>query len=543
MYKLFILYLFVGSAYSQITQQWVSYYNGPGPSNLAGDIVLASATDADGNTYVTGRSANQNFPAYGFDIATVKFNSAGVIQWSTRFSGPQNRNDQGHGIAVDGSGNVYVTGYTETNSSDAEMITIKYNSAGVQQWTVQYSSTYSTAKAFSIALDNLNNVYITGWCDTLNGGLGVSKYTTIKYNNAGALQWVRKYDFNNGGSEAVAVKTDSMANVYVTGRSFALGSTQWDYATIKYNSNGVQQWVSRFTSANSITDDEAAAMSVDNLGNVYVTGKGSFTSGAPFDYVTVKYNSSGAEQWNVRYNGPGNQSDIANCISIDPSGNIYTGGGSWGGAAEGYDFAVVKYNSAGIQQWAARNNYSSSDYVYTILTDNLSNIYVSGYDGAYKTIKYNSNGTELWNVRFTASTVSNDYYPILGKDLQNNIYISGSSIQSSQNYYDYTVIKYSQSSGIQLIGNNIPDKFFIGQNFPNPFNPVTKIKFDIPFAGNVSLKVYDIEGYLINIIIDGYLRAGTYEAEFDGSRLSSGVYFYTVSAGKHKETKKMILLK
>lgn len=541
--RILIILFLSYNLYSQVSQQWASYYNGPGPSGLASDIVLASATDAQGNTYITGRSANANFPGYGFDIATVKFNSSGVQQWSVRYSGVQNRNDQGQSIAVDGTGNVYVTGYEEISPSDAKMITIKYNSSGIHQWTASYTSSYSTAIGNSIALDGLNNVYITGWSDTLISGSGKRQYTTIKYNLAGIQQWVKKYNFSNSDAEAVMIKTDASANVYITGRSNAIGTTQWDFATVKYNTNGDQLWVSRFSSSNGISEDAAAAMCLDNNGNVYVTGKGSFTSGAPYDYVTVKYNSSGAEQWGARYNGTGNQSDAANCIAVDAAGNVYVSGGSLGGAAEGYDFATVKYSSSGIQQWAARYNNSSADYIYSMLIDDSENIYVSGFDGAYKTIKYNSAGSELWGMRFNTGTMNTDYLPYISKDNQNNIYISGSSIVSSQNSYDYTVIKNSQVTGVQIINSEIPKEFTLGQNYPNPFNPATKIRFSVPKENIVILAVYDVRGKGISVITNSYLKAGVYEAEWDASSVASGMYFYRLTTGGFSETKKMILIK
>ncbi len=539
---LFILFISC-SLYSQVTQQWVSYYNGPGPSNLASDIVLASTTDALGNTYVTGRSANANFPGYGFDIATVKFNSSGIQQWSARYSGVQNRNDQGQAIAVDGTGNVYVTGYEEINSSDARMITIKYNSSGIQQWTAAYSSSYSTAIGNSIALDGSNNVYITGWCDSLISGSGKRQYTTIKYDSGGIQQWIKKYNFGNSDAEAVMIKTDASANVYVTGRSNALGTTQWDFATIKYNTNGDQLWVSRFSSSNGITDDEASALFVDNSGNVYVTGKGSFTSGSPFDYVTVKYNSSGSEMWVSRYNGTGNQSDAATCIAADNNGNIYVGGGSYGGASEGTDFAVIKYNSSGIQQWVSRYNNSVNDQISSLALDDSSNIYVTGVDGAYKTIKYSNSGVEKWSTRFTPNTISADYLPFVSLDGQRNVIISGSSISSPQNSYDYTVIKYSQITGIQTVSTETPAEFRLFQNYPNPFNPSTKIRFSVMNSSFVSLEVYNSIGELILRLAESYLKPGVYEFDWNASGLSSGAYYYRLTSGKLTECRKMLLIK
>jgi hypothetical protein len=98
------------------------------------------------------------------------------------------------------------------------------------------------------------------------------------------------------------------------------------------------------------------------------------------------------------------------------------------------------------------------------------------------------------------------------------------------------------------LSNEIPDSYSLFQNFPNPFNPSTKIRMDIPSlvrrgAGVVVLKVYDILGCEIKSLVNEQLVPGTYEVDFDGSNLPSGIYFYRLQAGDYVETKKMILLK
>ena len=88
-----------------------------------------------------------------------------------------------------------------------------------------------------------------------------------------------------------------------------------------------------------------------------------------------------------------------------------------------------------------------------------------------------------------------------------------------------------------------PTKFELGQNYPNPFNPVTNIKFSIPKEGYASLKVFDMTGKLIATYLEGHVKAGKYNAEIDGTTLSSGTYFYTLKADRFSDTKKMILIK
>ncbi len=103
--------------------------------------------------------------------------------------------------------------------------------------------------------------------------------------------------------------------------------------------------------------------------------------------------------------------------------------------------------------------------------------------------------------------------------------------------------------GINQISTEIPDKFFLSQNYPNPFNPVTKIKFDIPNTPSpsgrvgVGLIIYDALGKEVQILVNQQLSPGTYEVDFDGSNLPSGVYYYKLETNNFSETKKMVLIK
>lgn len=97
--------------------------------------------------------------------------------------------------------------------------------------------------------------------------------------------------------------------------------------------------------------------------------------------------------------------------------------------------------------------------------------------------------------------------------------------------------------GVSNQNNGVPLQYELSQNYPNPFNPVTNVKFAVPKDGNVSFKIYDAVGRVIDVYLDGYVKAGFYNAEIDGSNLSSGIYFYTLSAKEFTETKKMVLVK
>src|SRR6266540_2772802 len=319
---------------------WVARYKGPGNAR---DTAWAVAVDASGNVYVTGASVGSGT---GLDYATIKYNSSGIQQWVARYNGSGNSGDEATAIAVDGSGNVYVTGYSTGPASGYDYATIKYNSSGIQQWVARYDGPGDTNDyANAIAVDGSGNVYVTGGSGGSRVGCGgaCDDYATIKYDSSGTQQWVARY---NGpgifGDVGRAIAVDASGNVYVTGESMGSGSG-YDYATIKYNSSGTQQWVDRYNGPGN-GDDDARAVAIDGTGNVYVTGH-SLGSGSGFDYATIKYDSSGTQQWVDRYNGPGNGDDkivSPGAIAIDASGNAYVTGESTNLKGD-YDYATIKY--------------------------------------------------------------------------------------------------------------------------------------------------------------------------------------------------------
>lgn len=311
-------------------EQWVARYN---PDNIFSEAT-ALAIDSSGNVYVTGYSFGS---ASADDYATIKYNSAGQEQWAARYNGPVNSGDFALAIAIDDSGNVYVTGESEGSESGDDYATIKYNSAGQQQWVTRYDGpSNATDAAFAIAVDGSGNVYVTG--DSFDSGADFD-YATIKYNGSGQEQWVARYNgAGNGLDFAIAIAVDASGNSYVTGSSEGSGTSD-DYATVNYSSDGQQQWVARYNGpANNL--DVAYAIAVDDSGGVYVTGYSDGPDTAE-DYATIKYNSDGQQQWVARYNGPGNSFDDAEAIAIDSLGNVYVTGKSE------FNYATIKYDQSG----------------------------------------------------------------------------------------------------------------------------------------------------------------------------------------------------
>ncbi|MBK8552294.1 MAG: SBBP repeat-containing protein [Ignavibacteria bacterium] len=168
-----------------------------------------------------------------------------------------------------------------------------------------------------------------------------------------------------------------------------------------------QDWVSRYNGPGN-SKDYANASAADNSGNFYVTGY-SEDRGGNKDYVTIKYNSSGIQQWLARYNAPGDDWDVANKIAIDESGNVYVTGMSAKNVTG--DYATIKYSPAGIQQWVSRYTSTgglSDENATAIAVDGSGNVYVTGHSsGDYATIKYNSSGDSLWGQKIWRTGIFN----------------------------------------------------------------------------------------------------------------------------------------
>ncbi|MDI6765768.1 MAG: SBBP repeat-containing protein [Bacteroidota bacterium] len=282
---------------------------------------------------------------------------------------------------------------------------------------------------------------------TSDGAGSFFDYTTVKYTSAGIQLWVARYNgTGNFNDFATAIAIDSSGNVYVTGYSYNSGTSE-DYTTIKYTSLGNEEWVARYNGPGN-GSDIPTAITVDIHDNVLVTGYSHGLSTSE-DYATIKYTSSGNEEWVARYDGPGNAYDVAKAIAVDGLENVYVTGYCWGSEAT-VDFATVKYTPLGIQAWVAfydgAHNYN--DFAQGITIDNFQNIYVTGYSDSlgnnsnYVTLKYTSEGTQEWAVRYCGSNNSNNIAKAITHDRFGNIYVTGHS-ECPRTSYDIVTIKYT----------------------------------------------------------------------------------------------------
>ncbi|MBL7902464.1 MAG: SBBP repeat-containing protein [Bacteroidia bacterium] len=380
----------------------------------------------------------------GFEIENYNPNYELIIDpvtrlWGTYYGGTAG--EEVHFVTTDLSGDVYMTGYTNssfgtmiatigshqsTGAANGDAFLVKFNSLGARLWGTYYGSpTYDIG--FSCCTDLFGNVFMTGYTQSSNGtsiatigshqqfyGGGYWDSFLVKFNNAGVRQWGTYYGGLNADSGR-SCATDTSGNVYLVGNSSSfngiatVGSHQPLHAggtndayLAKFNSAGVLQWSTYY---GETSEDVGYSCSIDALGNIYLAGYtdsnagtgvatlGSHQSvygGGICDAFLVKFNALGVRQWGTYYGGSGE--DFATC-TVDPAGNVflagYTDSSSIGVVSTigshqpnyggGYkDGFLVKFNTSGVRQWGTYYGGLGEEVVTSCITDPNGDIYLAG---------------------------------------------------------------------------------------------------------------------------------------------------------------------
>ncbi len=289
--------------------------------------------------------------------------------------------------------------------------------------TLIWNSTYFEffgwkAEGNAIALDSLNNSYVTGF---VSGDLSQNRdVCLVKYNSSGQLQWNRLW----GGSAidvGKAIQISSTDDIYIAGQ---YGFNAVDVCLLKYNSTGDLQWSDVWGGSGN---DYCYGMAIDKNSNIFLTGYTNSWIAEGSAMFLLKYNASGGLEWNRTWGG--GYTDGATGIVVDSSDNIYLGGDI------DHDSCLVKFDNSGVWQWNRSWSTAGGTWSKGITIDSSDNIYLVG-DGSYLInnatlwwekflLKYNENGVLQWSNIWDQITAP-DFIPRL---------INGITLDSSNNIY------------------------------------------------------------------------------------------------------------
>lgn len=536
---------------AQVDTVWISRWTSPGSES---DWAYAIALDDSGHAYVTGKTNNAGT---NDDWTTIKYMPDGDTAWVRNFVGAGSANERASYIAIGQSGNIYITGYT-MSSSAGDYMTIKYRPDGDTAWTRRYNGV-GDGYDFSncIAVDNQDNVYVTGYSRALSYQNDIA---TVKYDSSGNQLWVAQFagsgNYNDEGNKVVA---GNDGYIYVTGTVNPYGSgTRYDYVTIKYDASSGDTIWARTYNGTADSSDIARDLEVDGVGNVYVTGSSRGT-GTSSDIVTIKYDSSGVEQWVERYDNPDTSgSDGGYGLEFDNAGNVYIAGQSRG-LGTGTDIVLLKYDPDGNLQWATRYNGPANDYDTPsdqdggkcLTIDSYNNIYIAGCSRGttswndFITLAFNPDSTLKWAVPYNCCD-STDYGLAVAADDSGNVYTIGRSIGIGT-YYDMATVKYWSYVGIEETKKQIDKRLFLNV-FPTPARTYSTIEYSLPQKTWVDLSIYDISGRKVITLIDEFQGSGSHTISWDAinnqdKRVAAGVYFCVLNTNENSLKKKLLIVK
>ena len=566
------------------TQQWLAYYSRSENEEAATALTLDDA----GNVLVCGWNIGERFDQ---DYLTIKYNGAGFEQWTAHESSRGNSFDRATALVIDAVGNAHVTGVSQTefNSSTqvSRLATIKYNSQGATQWTAYHQGAESSQETVrQIAVDGEGNVYVIG--SRLDENRGFYNYgSLIKYNPRGELQWRAAFDSAaaEGFSLPNALALDAWGNIYVTGASatadfstakfaasgkelwraqygqdgnalagasalalddsshvYVTGKSDGACVTIKYSSNGLQKWVARYDSPESL--ERVVAIAAAPSGGVVVLASLGFYA----DYVTIKYNREGLQEWIARYSSTKNSFDHPTALAIDHAGNVHVTGNT----------ATIKYDAVGTQKWLVTPGATA------LALDAAGNVYTTGgasdsTDANFVTTKLSPLGQREWSAEFDGAGNSFDEPAAIALDKFNNVFVTGKSRGGQTQHWSYfTTIKYAQNAvAVENQKTETPLTFSLAQNYPNPFwsgaasgKAATTVHYSVAQTQQVSLKIFDLLGREVATLVNAIKAAGEYDVRWTPAHLPSGVYVYRLQvadpagggAGNFVASKKLVLM-
>lgn len=507
-------------------EEWHRTFNGPdGYYDEAKFVRL----DAQNYVVVTGRSGSGST---GFDVVTQKYAPDSTLLWTQRWNNAAlNMNDEPYDMIIAPNGNIYITGLSKSdpdvNSFNSNIFMLALDPSGNFLWsdTIRGSgySANGNYKArnigFSLVLDAQGNVYMAGQ-GMGDGNIQYDQAVLAKYNATGQQLWLKFIDNSNAWSYtdyARSVGIDASGNLYFCGTT-TLTTTWMDFAIWKYDSNGNFAWVKTRAGSDNNTSEGMTDIIADAAGNTY-----SFGVSSDYKYVLMKYDSAGVQQWVYSFDtsSVGISSAFTGAdrhFAFDHDGNLIFH------APMSQRIGVAKFTPAGALLWltyvGGTSQYNNEGYDVQI--DNANNIYISGAvsmaGSSYFDLglmKLDAGGHWLWTVAHNGPGNVNDKGHSMAVAGDGSLYVGGFS-NGYSNSADYFLAKYKDVA--IGIAHTAPVSKLLSV-FPNPAALSLIVTVQPELIGHT----YTVIDYTGKQVMAGQFTSAQTHLALD--KLSSGIYF------------------
>ena len=469
--------------------------------------------------------------SFGFgnaDIYLLALMDNGTVLWKKVIG--KIWNDWGFGLTRSGDGSILISGYTDISPNvDYNLFLMKCDSVGNPIWAKHYgASNYD--RAYEVIETSDGGFLICG--ETLSFG-NSRKILLLKVDEDGNSLWGKLYG-GDAESRAYDIKKTSDGNVIVTGYTESFGLGNKDGYLLKITENGDLIW---FKTYGSIYEDILSYVIETPDSGYLATGWSSGYNGQDQMGYVIKTDILG--NTNCTQTNQPVEIYFVNLPTYNLSLGYYSDGTEFSALLEQTTPGLTSYLGCGIVPvelesfnhklegnnilllWSTVTETNNYGFEIEKKADNIENSYWEriGF------IEGHGTTTEIHRYEFSDNNLLAGRYQYRLKQLDYN-----------------GLFEYSEPIEVEVL---YPTNFSLSQNYPNPFNPSTSIKYAVSSRQFVNLKVYDVLGNEVATLVNEEKPAGEYEVEFriDNLELTSGIYFYRLTAGKFADTKKLILLK
>ncbi len=446
---------------AQFQEVWRARYDGA--AGYAHDRAASFAIDGAGNVYVTGQSNGTNRTD---DVATVKFGPNGEQLWVARYGSDTMDSERGSQILLDAQTNVYVLGSRSSLNGFPDILLLKHDPDGHVLWSAIYDSPEHSADGpGQMLLDGAGHIYVTGYSYS-----GDSRHAlTLKYDGDGSLLWADRYESLATCGSGSQIRFDASGNLRVSFRpcSSAL-------AVVKYDTDGHQLALILHASNPPLWP---SAWVVGQDGSVIFCGSAG-------GWATVKFDELGNQLWLAVSKLPSDYLPFLNgeapqAIRTDSAGNVFVNGTSYTSpcAPECYerDFFTVQYDEQGRNRWMAR--YSSGLFGFGETASGITSedggksfavgIWNTTIDATHAVVQYDSSGNAVWSASLNTRNYTGPVATAL--DRAGNLVAMATALGNGE---DYLVVKFAPT------------------NFPNLPRIVTApVSQALPLGGDTLLNV------------------------------------------------------
>ncbi len=472
-------------------------------------------------------------------FSTISFAQIPDTAWTAVFS--LYEDGWGGGVAETTDGDFLVTGYTWTHSppSNMQIFLLKTDSQGNEIWTHYFGSEYDDyARTIEPTADG--GFIITGSTYPSSNNMDLF---VIKTDPQGEVEWTRSYDISQYDHGFCGLQTDD-GGFILTGTTNNNLTASADILLLKTDAYGNLLWYQMYGGCGFCLG-YCAQQTLD--GGYIISGSiEALENGCGSDFYLIRTDPSGNEIWSRIFGG--SYDDYGFWIEQTPDGGFIFTGQQGTSVYNDPELYLEKMDADGNTIWemlwceddiAVGNsvqNTSDGEFIVTGRT------ILNSEPGKVLILKIDQDGNIQWNQTITYQ------YTIIGNCIRETVdhdfIISGFTVAPASEHQVYLARMDCQFSAIETpINESQPEEFILFPPNPNPFNPTTTFRMELPVASRVNLAIYDIRGSLIAYIVDSWKPAGYHQITFDGSELPSGVYIYRLTAGDYQASGKMVLLK